>query len=415
MKNIFMLVLLLRSNLAVQCMALFFLLFLTPFAQAKNPVVIISLDAFAQQYITKYHPPHLLKLMHQGIYAKALIPVFPSKTFPNHLSIVTGTYTAKHGIIHNSFYRRDLAQYYYKGAGKDNSSWIKAMPIWTLAEKHGVKAAVYFWPESEDKYQGYSPTYNFPYNKHTPNEVRIKQIINWLTLPKPQRPEFIASYFSLVDTAGHKFGPDSPQVKKAVLKADNLIGELMLALKTSVTEPVDLIVVSDHGMTKIDPQHAIKYTKILPVMPNVKVINGETQILLYSNDQAKMNWLYQLLRQAPDPRFTVYKQSNFPTHWHWINNANALPDLVLNANTPYTFLAPDQVMNKATHGFDPLNNKQMEAIFIAAGPSFQHNKAIPAFENIHIFPMLATLLGLPIPSNIDGKKSVLAPYLINSK
>jgi len=380
---------------------------------ANPTVVLLSIDGFAQQYIEKYQPQNLLKLMKQGTYAKALLPVYPSKTFPNHLSIVTGSYTAKHGIIHNTFYRRDKNQQYTKGAGTKDGSWLKAIPIWSLAEKNGLTSAVYFWPESEVDYQGLLPTYNFSYNRVTSNETRFKQVISWLQLPENKRPKFIASYFSLVDHAGHLFGPDSNVTKKAVLKADRLIGEFITTLHEKVKQPINLIIVSDHGMQSIDKKSLIDWKPWLNNNQKMKIINGETQLLIYSNDKKQLKSVYTKITENADVRFNIYRQQDFPQHWHWSTNFNVLPDLVLNAKPPFVFDQYHTNQSKGTHGYDPLNNKNMEAIFIATGPSFKKNVEVPAFENIHIFPLLKNLLGITEnTNNIDGNINVLKPYLV---
>jgi predicted AlkP superfamily pyrophosphatase or phosphodiesterase len=402
----------LKSPFLIVLLAIFFT-FISKISEAKPAVVLISIDAFAQQYIDKYQPPNLIKLMQQGVYAKALLPVYPSKTFPNHLSIVTGVYTAKHSIIHNTFFRRDIQQQYHKGDGKKQSSWVTATPIWALAEQHGLTSAVYFWPESEVNIKSATPTYNYSYNSFTSNDARVKQIIRWLKMPEQTRPQFIASYFSLVDHAGHVFGPDSKAVELAVYKADKIVGELVQAINTEVKQPVNLIIVSDHGMQQIDKAHNIDWQQWLNNSDDFKVINGETQLLIYSANKAKLNKAYNLLSQQKDNRFNVYQQTEFPTHWHWQHNKNVLPDLVLDAKPPFVFDQYKALQNNGTHGYDPLNNKNMQAIFIASGPNFKQHTQIPAFENIHIFPMLEKLLGIKSNLPIDGQMSVLQPYLIN--
>jgi predicted AlkP superfamily pyrophosphatase or phosphodiesterase len=379
--------------------------------KASNPVVLLSFDGFAQQYITQYQPKNILALMQQGIAAKGLIPVYPSKTFPNHLAIVTGSYSAKHGIIYNNFFHRELKQQYVKGAAEHDPSWLSAKPIWTLAQQHGLKAALYFWPEAKVNYQGVMPSYVFSYNKHTSNEARIEQIIHWLNLPIEQRPDFIAGYFSLVDSAGHVFGPNSSAVEQAVQQADVLVGRLVSALRHEISQPVELILVSDHGMMEITREQTINWRELVPLDADIRVFNGQSQVLIYCADDNKRAWLYQLLAKQPDPRFTLYQKHHFPSHWHWQNNDHVLPDLVLEANMPFVFTSIGDDLSRATHGFDPLNNQAMHGIFIAAGPSFKQNVDVPAFENIHIFPLLTKLLGLPNPENIDGNSKVLAPYL----
>jgi hypothetical protein len=166
-------------------------------------------------------------------------------------------------------------------------------------------------------------------------------------------------------------------------------------------------------MQQIDKAHNIDWQQWLNNSDDFKVINGETQLLIYSANKAKLNKAYNLLSQQKDNRFNVYQQTEFPTHWHWQHNKNVLPDLVLDAKPPFVFDQYKALQNNGTHGYDPLNNKNMQAIFIASGPNFKQHTQIPAFENIHIFPMLEKLLGIESNLPIDGQMSVLQPYLIN--
>jgi alkaline phosphatase D len=128
-----------------------------------------------------------------------------------------------------------------------DGSWYGGTPLWSLAEKEGMRSACFFWPGSEAEIAGERPTYYLKYQDAYPDEKRIDQVIAWLGLPEEQRPHFITLYYPNVDHAGHKFGPDTPETRDAVRHVDMLIGELSQRLnKTHL--PIDLIVVSDHGM-----------------------------------------------------------------------------------------------------------------------------------------------------------------------
>ena len=226
---------------------------------ANNPVILISIDGFAQHYLDKYQPKNILSLANSGVIAEAMYPIFPSKTFPNHLSIVTGVYPAEHGIVHNKFYHRKIGQEYSLGAGKQNSNWLTATPIWTLAEQRGIKTGVYFWPESEATVAGILPTYFFSYKHNTPNRTRVNQVVDWLKLPQDKRPQFVATYFSTVDSAGHEFGINSIELERAIKDIDIEIGHLVDRLKKEVSTPVNILLVSDHGMTTAGKDNAIQH------------------------------------------------------------------------------------------------------------------------------------------------------------
>jgi len=121
-----------------------------------NPVVLISLDGFRYDYIEKYQPPNLLALINTGVRAERMVPVYPSKTFPNHISIATGMYPSKHGIVHNEFYDRKLNDVYAMGKAFKQPKWMQGTPIWIHAERNGITSASYFWPESDSTLEGIS-------------------------------------------------------------------------------------------------------------------------------------------------------------------------------------------------------------------------------------------------------------------
>jgi len=382
---------------------------------AKPTVILLSIDGFAHDYLSIYPLKNIKKLITNGLVADSLLPVFPSKTFPNHLSIATGDYPIKHGIIHNVFYNRDLKKRYYLGAGKTNSAWLTATPIWIYAQQQGMKSAVYFWPESEAKVQGRTPNYFKAYNKNTPNISRVDQIIDWLKLPEKLRPQFIAGYFSLVDSAGHHYGKNSLGLKQAINQIDKIIGILVNRLAKEVDQKIDLIIVSDHGMTQLNNNAIINWRPLIPKNISGEVINGQTQLLIYSNDQKMLTQMKKQFKQNAQGKYDVYQQGEFPQHWHWHKQQQSIPDLIVDANPPYIFKSIKGDNDKATHGYDAKKTTELNAIFIANGSNFKAGKSIKAFENIDVFPLICKLLNIDIPSDVDGNAAIFTPYLIENK
>lgn len=377
------------------------------------PVVLISIDGFAYHYLEQFKPKNLMSIASSGTQARGMLPVYPSKTFPNHLSIVTGVYPAKHGIIHNKFFHRGLNQNYKLGAGEYNSAWLTAEPIWTKAEKHGLKTAIYFWPESLTTVDKILPSTVYKYKHNTPNEARINKVFEWLNIDKGEQPNFIATYFSIVDETGHTFGTNSAELSVSIKRIDNLIGEFRQKLEKENIQ-VNLVIVSDHGMTAATKEHSIKWKDIIVPSSTARIINGQTQLYIYEEDPKELTQIKEsIVDNSTNSNFTVYSASNYPPHWHFNGNDNVIPDLILDATPPYTFIDEKSRTGKATHGYDPASTDDLLALFIANGPNIKKGHTIETFENIHVYSLIEYLLGLPESTGLDSNKARLMNVIAN--
>ncbi|WDE10613.1 ectonucleotide pyrophosphatase/phosphodiesterase [Thalassomonas haliotis] len=398
----------------------FFLVLLAGCSQPKvsyvnpaHPVVLISLDGFRYDYMEKYDAKNLKALARGGVRATSMQPSYPSKTFPNHLTLVTGMYPSSHGLVHNDFYDAELDDVYDMGKVKEQPLWLWGTPLWTLAEQNKVRSATFFWPESDAEIAGILPSYYHAYKKSTPYQERIDGIVGWLKLPPGQRPGFITGYFSLVDDMGHDFGPDSQQVQEAVATLDAYIGQLKQRID-KLPFKVNLVVVSDHGMVQVDKQSKIDW-QALDDFSGYKVVNGSTQLMLYADEnisQSRMAAQVKALNEKSNGRYLAYTKETIPAGLHY-GGSHRIADILLDALPPAIFSETKRLDEAVggSHGFNPYRVKEMAAIFIANGPDFKQGLEIPSFENIHVFPVLASILGLPIPGNIDGDLAVLAPIL----
>jgi len=397
----------------------------TGITETKTPLILLSIDGFAFDYLTTYQPKNILDFEKAGTSAK-LLPIYPSKTFPNHLSIITGVYPEKHGIIHNTFYHPYLNKDYYKGAGKNNSAWVTATPFWSIAEDNNITSAVYFWPESEMKNQSTPPRYNIPYNNQDTDKARFDQIINWLKLPDDKAPQFIVSYFSSVDSAGHKFGPNSAEVAKAVKNIDNLFGNFIKRIQKEIPHKANIILVSDHGMVQVDTKKSITHSMIfsekISTLIDEKVImvaQSDTQLYLYfktntlTEHQQKSIFQELVTKQKYNTHlYRVYEKYHYPKHWQFNNNLVITPDVIIEAKPPAIFSNKQKVYSSlGTHGYDALNQTVLASIFIASGPNINEGRVVQPFENIHLVPFMSQLLGIKQQENIDGKKAVLTPLI----
>jgi predicted AlkP superfamily pyrophosphatase or phosphodiesterase len=376
----------------------------------KPYVVLVSIDGFRHDYVEKYELPTFPRIAKAGISAEAVIPAFPSKTFPNHYTIATGLYPANHGLVANTFYDpARKATYQIRDREKvEDGSWYGGTPIWNLAEQQGMLSACFFWVGSEADIQGILPTYYHPYDGRVPHEARIDQVIAWLNLPAEKRPHLITLYFSEIDSKGHAFGPDSKEVEHALQDIDRSIADLDARL-AELDLPIHLLLTSDHGMTRIDQENLLRLQDMIELEPFEIAANGSVY-MLYSEDSAAVELAYEQLSTQAD-RFSVYRKAEIPAHLHFANNPR-IGEILLLAKAPYVFTHTERSSppSPGAHGYDPREVPDMNTIFYAKGPAFREGLVLPPFENIHLYPLMAALLGLTPPA-VDGKLEVLQPSL----
>lgn len=370
-------------------------------ARQQPYVVMISMDGFRYDYAEKFGAKNILEIGKNGAVAARMFPAYPSKTFPNHYTLVTGLYPGNHGLVSNEFYSRSRGQWYeYKKKETVlNGDWYSGIPLWVLAEQQGMMSASFFWVGSEAAIQGVRPSYTYAYDASIPNDFRIRQIIDWLKLPEAVRPHIVLGYFSLVDDLGHRYGPDHAKTREGVLQLDSLIGVLKTAID-AMDLPVHLVLVSDHGMTSIDRG---------VVLPEV-VDLGDSKVsysfppMIYQQDAAEVDRIYRTLLQSGV--VDVYKKGAVPAYLNFVNE-DRVGDLVLATRPPLVILDRPRQVSGGTHGYDPFTVDEMGAIFYAWGPRLRSGVKLPAFENVDVYPFVAEILGLKITQPIDGKYASL--------
>jgi predicted AlkP superfamily pyrophosphatase or phosphodiesterase len=375
------------------------------FAKDQPYVVLVSIDGFRHDYIAKYKARNLQQLKDAGASVSKMIPSFPSKTFPNHYTIVTGMYPANHGLVSNGFYSRSKKQSYSirnKEVVQDGS-WYGGIPLWALAEQQGMLSASYFWVGSEAEIANERPSYFEEYDGSVSNELRVQGVLDWLNFDEEERPHMITLYFSLVDDYGHRYGPDSKKMQEAINEIDTLIGELQRGI--SKTElPVYLAVTSDHGMSNIST--GIVLSDFVDLANNE--VYYSTPTMIYTESQQEKDRIFNVLDTVS--QFDTYKKEDLPIEWNY-NNEDRVGDLVLVNHAPLVILSKPSVVSGGTHGFDPFTNDEMATIFLISGPRIKQGIELSPFQNIHIYPFLTSLLGLTYDHEIDGDPSVLAPML----
>jgi predicted AlkP superfamily pyrophosphatase or phosphodiesterase len=386
-----------------------------PAPQAPSPVLLIGIDALGWDLPSKTKTPNLDRLAAGGVTTERLVPVFPSKTFPNFYSIATGLYPAHHGIVANNMYDPDFDAWFHLSdrSAVGDGRWWGGEPIWVTVEKAGLKAAAYFWPGTEARIQGIRPTHWQLYDESAPNRARVDQVLRWFDLPAHKRPSLITLYFSDVDHAAHDYGLESKQVRRALRAVDRAVGRLLTGLrKRGVLEQTNIIVVSDHGMTPISPDRVIYLDDYLDGGA-VQVVDWNPVLALRPRPGHEEEEVFAALAGA-HPHLAVYRKSEIPERFQYRDQPRIQPILGV-ADEGWSITSRSRQSRTrdrhrgANHGYDN-QLVSMGATFIATGPGFRQGVVVPPFENIHIYGLLCALLGLE-PAPNDGDLEIVREML----
>jgi len=372
---------------------------------APQSVLLISLDGFRADYLQRPGAVRLRALAARGVKAERMVPTFPSKTFPNHYSIVTGLYTEHHGIVANIM--RD-PEYGAFGIGDHPAvrdvRWWDGEPIWVTAEKQGVRTAPYLWPGAEAPIGGIRPWFWMKFDNTLAYDVRVRRVLGFLTIPD-SAPRFVTAYFSGNDDAGHDYGPDSPQVDTAIARADSAVGAIVDGIaKAGLSGKVNIIVVADHGMTPVSTTRRI-YLDDYISMDSVDVIDW-TPVAAIAPKPGREKYVYDKLRGA-NPRLAVYRKGEVPARFHFNAHKHITP-IVAIADEGWSITTHARASrvplprsaNGGTHGYDNLL-PSMGALFVAAGPAFKSGLTVKPFQNVHVYSLMAQILGIK-PAATDG-------------
>ena len=379
--------------------------------QAPGPsLLLVAIDGFHPDYLDRPPSRHLRELARAGVRARWLVPVFPTLTFPNFYTIATGLYPEHHGIVSNTIRDSLLGRFTLRDTAQvRNPRWWGGEPIWVTAVKQGKRAATYFWPGSEAPVAGVRPTYYQHYDARVPNARRVRQVLDWLSLPADSAPSLVTLYLGDVDQAGHEFGPNAPETDSAIARVDSAIGALIAGMdQRGLSQRVNLVIVSDHGMAEVKPDHFL-YIEDLLAPGSARVVDLGSVVALAPRP-GQEDEVYRRLSRAPHLR--VYRKSEIPASFHYRASHRIQPILaVADEGWIVTSRVRAQRPPRGMHGYPP-ETPSMRALFLARGPAFRKGAVIEPFQNIHIYDLIARVLNLqPAPNDgsLDSVRALLAP------
>ena len=378
---------------------------------AAQPVtVLVGIDGFRADYIDRGLTPRIARLAKTGA-SGPMRPSFPTKTFPNHFAIVTGKRPDRNGIVGNSMIdpRRPGVMFSLGNATQalDPFWWSEAEPVWIAAERAGLRTATMFWPGSELAYGNLRPRDWMRFDQNIGNVQRVNTLLDWLRRPAAIRPQFATIYFDTVDTAGHRFGPDSAEVNAALAEVDARIGELVDGA-AAMRVPLNLVIVADHGMRATDESRVIQLDTLIDRASYIAVETGPyaaIEPVTGTDDRVAAALL------VPHEHMTCTRKEDLPERLHYGRNPRVAAIICI-AENGWTILAGPSAypVKGGAHGYDNAD-PEMLSLFVASGPAFSRGATLPVFDNVAVAALLRAVLGLPVDADADGKLDDVKPAL----
>ncbi|XP_058261034.1 ectonucleotide pyrophosphatase/phosphodiesterase family member 7-like [Hemibagrus wyckioides] len=390
----------------------------------RSKVLLISFDGFRWDYDRRVDTPNLDQMAIDGVKAPYVTPAFVTMTSPTHFTILTGRYIENHGVIHNMWFNTSTSEkkpYYqtqFVNEWWDNGS----LPIWITAQRQGLQAGSLHFPGTASTYDGEKAVVSeveprfYNYSNETAWRQNIDKVMrDWFG---EKDLDFVSLYFGEPDSTGHKYGPESEQVKDMVRQVDRTVGYLRASVeRNGLTQCLNIIITADHGMTTVLRNGAVNEI-VLSKIPGFSfqdldfhlVDYGPSGLLLPKN--GRLEKVYNALKGA-HPHLHVYKKEEMPHRLHFAQNNRILP-IILWADLGYVINGYFPVQfNKGEHGFDN-DYLDMKPFFRAVGPAFRKNFMVEPFETVHIYSLMCHLLGI-IPEPNDGHLNATRAMLVSSE
>jgi len=384
---------------------------------APHLTLLVSMDGFRADYLDRGVTPNLKALADDGARG-AMRPSFPSLTYPNHYTLVTGKRPDRNGVVGNEMEDAAIGGPRFSMNGptaNDPRWWNQAKPFWISAEQQGKKSAAMFWPGSETAIDGVRPSLWMTYQHDLPYDARVDRILAWMDDGKGPPLAFATLYFDAADTEGHHYGPNSPELTAALVELDRCIGRLVAGLKARGRfDTTDLVIVADHGMAPLPAANRVVLDDLIDVAKIHLVTKGA--VTSFSPAPGQRRAVEAAFLKGTTPHIQCWKKQRIPARFHYGRNPRVPAIVCLSETGWYTTTLAAKAKpgkwdgkNGGAHGFDPYD-PLMRAVFVAHGPSFRSGVVLPLFDNVDVYPLLAKITGVK-PERGDGSLKIVGRAL----
>jgi len=422
-----------------------------PMMAHAAPVLMISIDGLRPLDVVEadqrgFQAPTLRKLMGEGVYSTGVRNALPTVTYPNHTTLITGVWPARHGIANNTTFdpeRTEMGGWYWY------ASDIKTPTLWDAVHKAGGTTASVGWPVSVGSA---SIDDNIPeyWRAHTANDEKLVHALSTPGLPEAvqsnadmgiaavytttpegdvakgrmaaeiyalKRPRFMTLHLSSLDSCEHEYGPGGPEAKAVLKRLDTVVGDLVTAAR-KVEPDLVVVVVSDHGFAAVDHEMnllgAFADAGLITVDPAThKVTAWEAApwgsasaaiVLKDPSDQAvksKVKALLDRLKSDPSNGIDriigadeIARLGGSPMATYWV-------DFKIGYMMGGSAAGVSPASERGAHGWLP-DHPEMRASFFAEGPGIPRTGSIGEIDQRDIAPTVAKILHVALPS-ADGR------------
>ncbi|CAI5453342.1 unnamed protein product [Caenorhabditis angaria] len=362
----------------------------------KPPLVILSLDGFAREYLDRNVVQTFNHIAKCGVKAEHVYPSYPSKTFPNHYTIVTGLYPESHGIIDNSVFDPEISPNFESMKKTTFGEFYGGEPIWSFYKrKTGKPANCLFWVGCYYNQTGYKPDIAPAYNGDLPFRNRIDKVVSWLKEPENVRAGLITAYLHEPDNAGH-YQINEDDIDRKLAELDDMLDYMMSELAANkLLGCINLVILSDHGMQVLEETKYFEdYLRNSKDVIGASGVVGRIVLNLTSstgNQERVSEILEDFTCKIEDVK--VNSRSDMPYRKHY-SKSRRIGEVVMEGKPGITFYnkKSDDYHLSGDHGYDYFHNK-MHTIFFAQGPNFKKNVTIRPYQNVEYMNLWMELLG----------------------
>ncbi|KAF3693492.1 Ectonucleotide pyrophosphatase/phosphodiesterase family member 6 [Channa argus] len=393
---------------------------------AVRPLLVFLIDGFRYDYMDDLQAlPGFRELVGNGVKVDYMTPDFPSLSYPNYYTLMTGRHCDVHQMTGNYMWDESSKKEFLIGSNPDSRLplwWNGSEPLWVTMEKLGKKVFMYYWPGCEVEILGVHPTFCEEY-VYNPSEKNLTDsIVNALQVLRSGQADMAAIYYEKIDVEGHHFGPDSHHVRRAVEQLDLAMQTLNSIIKErNMVNQLNIMLFSDHGMTKIQwMEKVIELDKYINMSDIFKMMDRGSVVSLWPRDN-KYHEVYDTLSQVPN--MLVYARQNVPERFHYKGGKFVSPLTLVaepgwfiiqnKARLPYwkNDSGESSAWQNGWHGYDN-ELLDMRGFFLATGPDFKRNVLAAPIRSVDIYNLMCWTLGVePLPNNGTWSR---VEYLLNS-